>query len=88
MNRPGSIKIFKPSGRSSGTSRAAYFCGVRMSFAGGGFPPGRRAAGERGLINDAQPAADAEKFQRVFFLQPPQERQDLAHGLLKRAGPW
>ena len=33
MNRPGSIRIRKPSGLSSGTSRTAYFSGVRMLFA-------------------------------------------------------
>ena len=51
----------------------------------GGFPPGGGAAGERGFIDNAQPAADAEKFQRVFFPQPFHERQDFAHRLLKRA---
>jgi hypothetical protein len=69
MNRPGSIKIFKPSGCSSGSSRPAYLPASKC-FSPRSFPPGRRAAGERGLINDAQPAADAEKFQRVFFFQP------------------
>ena len=84
MNRPGSIRIFRPSGCSSGSSRAAYFCGVKMFFAADDFHHAGRAAGQRGLIDDAQPAADAEKFQRVFFRQPPHQRQHFAHGLLKR----
>ena len=37
MNRPGSIRIFRPSGFSSGSSRAAYFCGVKMSLAAADF---------------------------------------------------
>src|ERR1051326_2017368 len=37
MNRPGSIKILSPGGLSRGTSRAAYFSGVRMFFASADF---------------------------------------------------
>ncbi len=37
INRPGSSRIFKPSGCSSGSSRSAYFCGVKMFFAAGDF---------------------------------------------------
>ena len=48
------------------------------------FPPGRRAAGERRLINNAESAADAEKFQREFCLQLFDQRQNFPHRLLKR----
>ena len=55
-----------------------------MFFAAADFHHAGRAAGQRGLIDDAQPAADAEKFQLVFFRQPSHQRQDFSHRLFKR----
>ena len=66
MKRPGSSRIFRPSGWSNGTRRAAYFCGVKIFFAAEDFHQCAVAAGERGVVNNAQSAADAEKFQAVF----------------------
>ena len=50
----------------------------------GGFPPLRRTAGQRRVVNNAQAAADAEKFQTVFVFQALHQRQHFAHGLLER----
>ena len=43
-----------------------------------------RPAGQRRLIDDAQPAADAEEFQPVLLFQPRHQRQHFAHRLLER----
>ena len=86
INRPGSIKIFKPSGPQQRHQPPGVFLRCQNVLRRGGFPPGRRAAGEGGLVNDSQAAADAEKFEPVFSLQPFHQRQNLAHGLLKWAG--
>ena len=56
-----------------------------MPLAADDLPPRRGAAGQRRLIDDAQPAADAEELQPVPLLQPRRQRQHLAHGLLERA---
>ncbi len=66
MKRPGSSKIFKPSGPEQRHKARGIFLRRQNYSPGGRFPPQRIAAGERGLVNDAEPAADAEKFDAVF----------------------
>ena len=56
-----------------------------MRLGGRRLPPRGGAAGQRRLIDDAQPAADAEELQPVPLLQPRHQRQHFAHGLLERA---
>ena len=84
MNRPGSIKMRSPSGLSRGASAAAYEAGVRIFLAPGRLPPAGRPALQRRLVNDAQAAADAEKFQPMPLLQPLHQGQHFFDGLLER----
>ena len=84
MNRPGSTKIFSPSGCNSGSSRSGVFLRRQNVFRRRRFPPAGRTTLQRGLINDAQSAADAEKFDPMPRFQFPHQRQHLPHGIFKR----
>src|ERR1043166_3585001 len=84
MNLPGSSRMRSPSGFSRGHECGRVARGGEDPFRLGFPPPVGAAAGQGGLIDDAQTAADAEKLEGKPGRELFQQGHHFSHGQFKR----